>query len=368
MNDKYITVLIFGIINSIILIGLSIFIGSKIIYNLNISSSLKIIIFCVLCVFIIIVYLYIIIGLLNEKALFFERNNPNWKLKKEFSKFHTNGVNTWKEYIDKLPLLKSKWVDKIYINRYLQSIGVLGPDVIFMDYKKESINELFRVLKNRNTYCVKTSNLCEGLGVFIVVNGILVSEVIMPEYIKYKGPSKPGQKITVKEIVSALKQLYNINQTLNNRKHICKTPFITETGPYGVIVENVYQPHIILKIYVAAGEIRILYNYNPIILYNYNPKIILSAKIEFDNLIASTRMKKIRSICHTVANELGIPIIRLDFMIPKDPSLDIRINEITFEPTASFNWGFGPGRHMDDVVKFTDNILSELSKKQNKNQ
>jgi len=355
MNNKYITVLVSWIINSIILIGLSIFIGSKIIYNLNISSSLKIIIFCALCVFITIVFIYIIIGLLNEKALFFEKYNPNWKLKKEFSKFHTNGANTWKEYIEKLPLIKSKYNDKIYINRYLQSIGVLGPDVIFMGYKKKSINELFRVLKNRNTYCVKTSHLCNSIGVFIVVDGTLVSEVIMPKQIKYKGPNKPGQKITVKEIVFALKQLYTMNQTLNIDKRLCSiSPYNAIPSPYGIVVENVFPPHIILNVYVAAGEITVL--------YNGHPKMTLSAKIEFDNLIASTRMKKIRSICHTVANKLGIPIIRLDFMIPKDPNLDIRVNEITFTPISSYTYGFGARRHLDDVVKFTDNILSGLSK------
>ena len=79
-----------------------------------------------------------------------------------------------------------------------------------------------------------------------------------------------------------------------------------------------------------------------------NPKIMVQR---------SDRMTTIREMCHAVANDMGIPLIRIDFMVPHDDSLPVRINELTPTPTANNFLGLGSGAYMDGIVRMIDDHL-----------
>ena len=119
-----------------------------------------------------------------------EKCNRNWALKEEFNGLHMRGTRTWKEFATYMQKVPSKWADKIHNNLYMQKIGVLGPDTVFMQYTQRAIDDLPHVLSGCQSYCAKISNLCESLGIFIVNDGVLMNNVLLPEDMRYDGPTK----------------------------------------------------------------------------------------------------------------------------------------------------------------------------------
>ena len=275
-----------------------------------------------------------------------DKCNPTWALKEEFSGMHRRGSRTWKEFSNYMHSVPLRWGDKIHNNLYMQNLGVPGPDTVFMQYGQRAVDDLPRVLSGHRSYCAKASNMCLSLGIFIVDDGVLMQDVILPKDIVYKGPTKSGQRITVEEVVSAMDALLRISDPLSQ---LCNHPIDPDTT--GIVVENVFPPHSLLKVYVALGEVVLIYD------STYSVKKFLSNMFTFKAIQKPNRMKIIRETCHAVANDLGIPFIRIDFMVPYDDHLSVRINELTITPRPDNTLGLGALAHMDDIVKYIDNNL-----------
>lgn len=297
---------------------------------------------------------YIVLWYLHEKLFYYDSENPEWRPKGEFKDAYVPGNLSWKKYIDNM-VSTTKWTDKIYINRYLEDLGVPGPDVVFMGYKDNGLKGLSEALKNIHSYCLKPSFLCESIGIMLVKDGKLQLDIKIPKSVKktlkYRGPSKKGEGVDIENIVDFVQCLYKIPEIEPNRMKICHPKKLTSHGKWkpwgwcdvGVVVEQVFPPSYHVKIFVAAGEVTVL--------YSQKPTFTVNGKTQFDRTMEN-RISEIRSICHEISNSMGIPIFRLDLVVPKSKMFKVRVNEITVDPTVSFYLGFGMYFDIKKIMRF----------------
>lgn len=281
---------------------------------------------------IIITVVYCILYILNPLEVF--------KVQKEKASHMS-----WNEFAKSTSDIPGNWADKIFINNFLKDIGLTGPDTILMTYGPDCSSELKPVISHLKSYCVKMSNLCESIGVFIVVDGILQEDVKLVKEVVYHGPRKRGQKLSVDQLINGVEALERSfkDMTLSTRRKVCKTPFKLLPAPVGVVVERVYPPHELIKVYVIYGELSVI--------YNNRPKFTIPQKSKFNKMLKSRRMHEIRQMCCEFFSHVKVDILRIDFMVPDDIDVDIRINEITLDPTANFHFGMGPYIHLKQFLK-----------------
>ena len=164
-------------------------------------------------------------------------------------------------------------------------------------------------------------------------------------YRQYSYSGKKGSAVSNEDIVEAAAFVSTIHQ-----HRICT--YNDTKIPSGVLVEELYPPHMIVKVWVSAGKIHFIYTASPSLLdTEMNERFKYVIKYQLDD---------IRRMCRIIADVVPTPILRLDFMVPVNISLDISINEIEVQPQITLgtfllmtlrSW------HLDKCVQFINDIM-----------
>jgi len=197
-------------------------------------------------------------------------------------------------------------------------------------------DELRTLLPQWPTCCIKPSHLCEGYGVVLLRNNVVRNEIKSPFRIPVPTPLGKNVEDEHETIVRFFEKICSTPITTDERQAFCRTVSAQVAEP-GVVVEELVEVACEIKIFVIEGTIELFYYLLP-----PNPLLFGNRTFSFQkNHNLPPLDKNMKAACYIIANELGVPAIRIDLVVRLDGTWFV--GELTFEPTILAYLGIGPG-------------------------